>query len=171
MGQAAKLKRKRRELRAENARDMRALYETNSQRPEIQAIFAANAADAGLQDRWQADYAGQKARLEAAGWRQRTAGYDGLGTWDHRRRGLRLIHSVSRETDGQIWGHLSLSSRDGTLPGWYQLRDAQWLVYPGLAGVQVVAPESGHVNLAEVAHVWTCLTGGIIPDLGRYGTI
>ena len=67
---------------------------------------------------------------------------------------------------------MSVSRRDGFLPTWEQVRDAQWLLYPAEYGVVVVAPQSRHVNLREVAHVWTCLTGKTVPDFTHgLGTI
>ena len=87
------------------------------------------------------------------------------------RRRLRLIHSVYREADGLVWGHVSLSSAGGDLPGWYPLRNANWLVYPGLTGIVVVAAESRHVNISECAHIWTCLEGSRLPDFDKLGGI
>jgi hypothetical protein len=169
MGQQAKARRGRREARQKEARDMVARYAELQERPDIQAHHAEQAADEERQARVAADRPVQYSRLRAAGWKQRAANLDGVGTWD--RRGTRLIHSVSREDDDQLWVHVSLSLRDGTLPGWYELRNAQWLIYPGQYGLVVVAPQDRHVNISEVAHVWTCLTADVLPDFGRYGTI
>jgi hypothetical protein len=50
--------------------------------------------------------------------------------------------------------------------------DVGWLLYPGRFGIVVVAPESAHVNLAEVAHVWFRLDGPSCPDFSHgLGTI
>lgn len=141
-------------------------------RPDIAAARKAAESDRELQARWRGDYDGQAARLRAAGWAQAFAAPDGLGGWAHRGRWLQLIHSVSREPDGNLWGHVSLQRHGGRdLASWEDLRDASWAVYPGLAGVQVVAPASRHVNISEALHVWTCLTASLIPDFGRFGTI
>jgi hypothetical protein len=171
MGTQAKLKRSRHELRRAEKAAMAELHDANSARPEIRAAFAAIDADEGLQRLLVADRGEQKTRLAAAGWRLCQPAPDGLGLWDHRRARLRLIHSLFRETDGLVWGHISLSSPDGDLPGWYPLRNANWLVYPGRTGIVVVAPESRHVNISECTHVWTCLEGSPLPDFGRYGVI
>jgi len=171
MGTQAKLKRRRRELNAEHARDMAEMRERVNARPEVQAYHAALLADGELQARWRADLPGQKERLLRAGWRYVREGTDGAGQWIHRGRQLSLVHSVTREDDGHLWGHLSLSGRGNTLPTWPELRDAHRLLYPDLAGVQAVMPAGRHVSLSEVAHTWTCLTADVIPDFGRFGAI
>jgi hypothetical protein len=171
MGQQSRLRAARRELLEQHRQAVsRERYEKDRSRPEIRAVHAESLADDDLQARWQADYPGQRERLREAGWRQRSASVAGAGMWDHR-SGYRVIHSIARETDGHLWGHTSLSRRDGVLPGWYPLRDVHRLLYPDLPGVQVVTPEDGHVNIAEVAHAWTCLDGSVLPDFGRFGTI
>lgn len=113
-------------------------------------------------------------RLRLAGWTHRGVMQpaDGLGIWDHPRAGLRLIHSISRELDGDIWAHSSFSRRDRRLPTWEQTRDTYRLLYPDLPGLIVIPPEAEHVNKAEVMHVWTCLTRRAVPDFTRgLGTI
>jgi hypothetical protein len=171
MGNQARLKRSRRELNAEHTRTMAALRAEVNARPEVRAYHASLLADEGLQARWRADLPGQKQRLTGAGWKWVRGGTDGAGQWIHRGRQLSLIHSVTREDDGNLWGHLSVSGRGNTLPTWPELRDACRLLYPDLIGVQVVVPADKHVNLSEVAHTWTCLTASVIPDFGRFGVI
>ena len=121
------------------------------------------------------DLPGQRARLRAAGWRpneQTAEVVDGLGCWDnYRGHARRLVHSLHRHEDGQVWAHLSLSLASQLLPSWEQLRDAQWLVYPGRAGIIVVAPAGEHYSIGEVAHVWTCLTARPVPDFRIAGGI
>lgn len=106
-------------------------------------------------------------RLHAAGWQMRADGEDGIGMLD--RGSLRVIHSIGRELDGQVWAHVSLSRRDKSMPDWAQVRDAWWLFYPDTVGVIVVAPRTEHVNKAEVAHVWGCLNARPLPDF-THGT-
>jgi hypothetical protein len=171
MGTQAKLTRARRAQRREETERSRALDDTLRKSEVIQAVYDAARADDELQARWMKDVPGQRERLRAAGWRLREDSVAGAGIWDHRRGGLRLVHSIGRETDGHLWGHTSLSSRDGALPGWYLLRDAQWLLYPGLRAVVVIAPASEHVNISQTVHAWTPLTADVIPDFGRFGTI
>jgi hypothetical protein len=169
MGQQAQRKRQRREVLAV-ARDTRL-----RSRPDIVAQLAEQQADSGLQGRWQADYPAQRRRLLHGGWRQAQQGGDGAGWWVHAGDpggDLTLVHSVSREDDGNLWGHVSLSQDYGRkLPLWHQLHAAHWLLYPDLTAVQVLAPASGHVNISEAAHAWTCLTADLIPDFGKYGSI
>jgi hypothetical protein len=171
MGKQSRLRAVRRlALEQHKVAAARERYEQDRARPEVRAVHAASLADDELQARWQADYPAQRERLAAAGWKQRDRAYSGAGMWDHR-SGHRVIHCVGRELDGNLWGHASLSHRDGALPGWYPLRDVHRLLYPDLVGVQVVAPESQHVNIAEVAHLWTRLDAPAVPDFGRFGTI
>lgn len=107
-------------------------------------------------------------RLKRGHWKLVTPGMDGLGAWEHRARGLGLIHSVSVEQDGELWEHVSLSRADGEMPGWEQVRDVfHEVAGPDALGIIVVPPKSEHVNLAEVAHVWRCLTRRPIPDFTR----
>lgn len=108
-------------------------------------------------------------RLLKAGWVWRIEGEDGLGIFDLPKRNLRIIHSIARELDEQVWAHVSVSRRDRTMPTWEQTRDAWWLIYDTIPGVIVVAPRDEHVNIAEVSHVWGCLTAPAVPDFTRGG--
>jgi hypothetical protein len=113
------------------------------------------------------------ARLRRNRWRQVTRGADGLGAWQHGARGLGLIHSIAQEHDGEIWEHVSVSRRDGAMPSWAQVRDVFREVCGDHAlGIIVVPPKSEHVDIAEVAHVWRCLTRRPLPDFTRgHGSI
>jgi hypothetical protein len=97
-------------------------------------------------------------------WQPIYAGEDGLGAWELLRKGLRLIHSIARETDGCVWAHLSLSRRDRKMPTWEQLRDVWRLLYPDVLAVVVIPPAAQHVNIAEVAHAWANLDRPAVPD-------
>ena len=77
---------------------------------------------------------------------------------------LRLIHSVAVAADDQVWAHISVSNPDGSMPDWYDVREAGWLLYPGRPGVIVVAAQDTHVNLGNVHHIWYCLTKPSVPD-------
>jgi hypothetical protein len=111
-------------------------------------------------------------RLIIKGWEQRFQADDGLGCWDQPTYGLRLIHSIARGLDGDVWAHVSVSRRDGQLPTWRQLSDTWRLLYPELVAVQVIAPADRHVNLAEVAHAWGNLGRPAVPDFTHgLGTI
>lgn len=108
--------------------------------------------------------------LLRSGWSWRFEGEDGIGCLDLvRNPQLRLIHTIAREDDGEVWAHVSLSRRDRVMPTWEQTRDAWWLLYGATPGVIVVAPRDEHVNRAEVAHVWGCLTRRTVPDF-THGT-
>jgi hypothetical protein len=111
-----------------------------------------------------------EARLRRNHWKLAQRGADGLGAWTHGARGLGLIHSVAIEQDGQPWEHISLSRKDGAMPTWQQVRDVfHEVAGPEALGIVVVSPKSEHVDIAEVAHVWRCLTRRPIPDFARGG--
>jgi hypothetical protein len=111
-----------------------------------------------------------EARLARHRWRRVTPGADGLGAWLHDARGFGLIHSVAIEQDGELWEHVSISRRDGTMPTWEQVRDVfREVCGPEALGIVVVPPKDEHVDIAEVAHVWRCLTRRPLPDFTRGG--
>jgi len=120
-------------------------------------------------------------QMHEDGWRlQLKMAEDGIGCWDRRSRGVwtRLIHSVCRLGDGRVWGHISVSRHDQTMPSWEQLRDAGWAVYPDLTGIEVVAAKAEHFSGAgfakhEVLHLWYPLTGPpLLPDFtAGFGTL
>jgi hypothetical protein len=143
------------------------------QTARLEAEFLADTEALGLVEKYRP---AQEARLWAARWRPAASGpvaSDGLGVWDQRGGGwMRLIHSVRRRPDGHVWAHVSLSIKGGTvMPTWHEVRDVQWLFYPDLAGIVVVAPQVEHVSDNEVHHVWTNLTGLSCPDFRILGTI
>jgi hypothetical protein len=164
MGQAAQRRRQARTA----LRDLRA-----SQR-EMDGQLAA---DPGLQERLadlhdeecaalvKRDWHDQSRALTALGWQQVRRNLDGIGSW--RRRDQQLTHSVAREADGQVWAHISLSNRGNTMPGWYEVQRLSRLLYPDRFGIIPVAPESRHVNIANVIHVWVCLTADSCPDFSH----
>lgn len=79
-----------------------------------------------------------------------------------------MIHSLAIEQDGEPWEHISISRSDGELPTWEQTRDTFHEVAGAEAlGIIVVPPKSEHVNLAEVQHVFRCLSRRPIPDFTR----
>jgi len=171
MGQKSRIKR----VKRDEARHLSAQLLARNNEIEADPVRMA-ALDAYLTDQAKriiaADLPGQRERLQAAGWRCQASGDDGAGMWDHRRKGgTRILHSVSQETDGLVWGHTSVSHKGGQLPDWYEVRDAHRLLYPGQTGLVVIPPGGEHINVSEVAHAWTCLTARIIPDLRKLGSI
>lgn len=107
-------------------------------------------------------------QLQRHRWKLVKPGMDGLGAWTHGSRGLGLIHSIALEQDGEVWEHISVSRKDGEMPTWEQVRDVFHEVCGDDAlGIIVVPPKDEHVNIAEVAHVWRCLTKRPIPDFTR----
>lgn len=76
-----------------------------------------------------------------------------------------VIVSVRRELDGRRWLHLSTSFRT-RVPTWEELRDTTRLFLGReRCAVQVIPPESQHVNIAPTAlHVWSCWDGPTVPD-------
>jgi hypothetical protein len=174
MGSQARAKRLRREVAGvDAARRKLERVGALARDPAMQAL-AGRLHDEECQASKDRDRPAQVRRLQRDGWVLREPNRDGIGCWDHNQRGRRLVHSIAREKDGQAWAHVSLSSRDGVMPGWEAVRDAGWLLYPDQAGGIVVAPMAGHVNLNEVAHIWYKLTGDdpVVPDFSHgLGTI
>jgi hypothetical protein len=109
-----------------------------------------------------------EARLRRHRWKLDTPGADGLGRWIHGARGLGLVHSIAVEDDGELWEHISISRRDGKMPSWEQLRDIFREIAGNEAlGIVVIPPKTEHVDIAEVAHVWRCLTRRPLPDFTK----
>ena len=112
--------------------------------------------------------AAAKARLQRHRWVCVKPGGDGLGAWKHNARKLAMIHSVAVELDGELWEHVSVSRFDDELPSWEQTRDVfREVAGDDALGVIVVPPKSEHVDIAEVTHVWHCLTRRPLPDFTR----
>jgi len=173
VGKQAKLTATRRAMAARRRDQMTAWVAERIPLAEQAAeAFQADPEAVGLVAR---DRPAQERRLRAAGWQpspQGSAFVDGLGCWDrYRGHPVRLVHSLHRYGDGHVWAHLSVSHRSGLLPSWEQARDVQWLLYPDMAGLIVVAPQGEHYSIGEVAHVWTCLTGSPLPDFRIAGAI
>jgi hypothetical protein len=172
MGQASRNKQARKDaLATARRRTVTALSVQLADQPGIQAMREADMADEALAARCKADFPAQRTRLRRAGWVHVQPHSLGAGAWQHLPDGLRMLHSVGRWEDGRLWAHMSLSRADGRMPEWHQLRDAHWLLYPALKGIQVVVPPSQHVTFSEVAHLWTSLDGDVVPDFGKFGTI
>jgi hypothetical protein len=111
-----------------------------------------------------------EARLTWHHWKQVRRGADGAGSWRHGARGLAVIHSISVELDGELWEHVSVSRKDGRMPSWEQTRDVfRQVCGDDALGIIVVPPKSEHVDIAEVSHVWRCLSRRPIPDFARGG--
>lgn len=109
-----------------------------------------------------------RAHLQRNHWKQVTKGADGLGAWMHKSRRIAMIHSVAYEMDGELWEHVSISRDDNKMPTWEQVRDVFHEVCgPNALGVVVIPPMEEHVNIAEVAHVWHCVSQRPLPDFTR----
>jgi hypothetical protein len=124
--------------------------------------------------------------LRQAGWVRRQESFDGLGMWDHVRRQLRLICSIGRYDDGEIWAHVSVSRADRKVPSWEELRDVKEALFPDRVALQVLPPKSEWYTIqegshstpapkggySEVLHLWVCLTKRLTPDFrGSAGTL
>lgn len=167
--QAAQLTAGMQKTREQQLREFAAEKEAD---PGLQAQEVASMADERLAEIHAADYPGQRARLIRAGWVQAYRVPLGAGGWANGPLNLQMIHGLHLEEDGTRWSHMSITfHRGNALPGWALLRDTHRLLYPDLCGVQVIAPEDKHVNIAEVVHAWTRLDGPTVPDFGKYGTV
>lgn len=124
--------------------------------------------------------------LRQAGWVLRQEAFDGLGMWDHVRRQLRLICSIGRYGDGEIWAHVSVSRADRKVPTWDELREVKEALFPDRVALQVLPPKAEWYTIqdgdhstpapkggyAEVLHLWVCLTSRPTPDFrGSAGTL
>ena len=134
MGTKARDKRKRRELAQQAVRQMTAADARHRADPELMALATGQAMDPRAVACRELDRRDQVQWLTAAGWRQRQQCPDGLGTWDAPGNRLRLIHSVAAADDDQVWAHISVSNPGGSMPDWYDVREAGWLLYPGRPG-------------------------------------
>ena len=106
--------------------------------------------------------------LKRHGWKCVHPGFDGLGAWKHTARGLGFIHSFGYELDDELWEHLSVSRSNGDLPSWeVTSRVFHEVCGDESLGLIIVPPRSEHVNIAEVTHVWHCLTKRVTPDFTR----
>ena len=125
MGRQAKAKRKRHELRQDHRAAMLTLNDAAGA-PDVQAWLVSHH-DAECVTLKERDRPGQVARLQAKGWVVRTE--EAWTAWvmlGSLRWGLRIVASVARELDGQAWAHVSVSTREGTMPGWLETRNAGW---------------------------------------------
>jgi hypothetical protein len=98
-----------------------------------------------------------------SGWQLRGYGPDG-GVVDHPRTGRRVILSVQREDDGEVWLHASISRRDRSLPTYEDLKTLHRVFMSGLVAYQLFVPEGEHVSFHEVLHLFACLTRRVTPD-------
>ncbi len=64
--------------------------------PEVQAIVESARADTEAMERWRSDAPRQQRRLEQQGWDFVARSPIGLGSWEHRKKGVRLLHTVMR---------------------------------------------------------------------------
>lgn len=159
-------------LRKTREQQLREFADEKEKDPGLQAQAEASMADARLAEIHAADYPGQRERLRRAGWVQAYLVPLGAGGWANGPLNLQMIHGLHLEEEGSRWSHMSITfHRGNALPGWSLLRDTHRLLYPDLCGVQVIAPEDRHVNIAEVVHAWTRLDGPTVPDFGKYGTV
>jgi hypothetical protein len=82
-------------------------------------------------------------------------------------RKLIAIVSISVESDGRRWLHMSLSHWN-RVPTWGELRDAKQLFLGDVYAYQVLPPKSQYVNInPKVLHLWHCLDGAPLPEFSR----
>lgn len=92
--------------------------------------------------------------------------------WYESHHGLRVCSSTAREKDGRVWLHVSVSRRD-RVPSYDDLvRVKELFVGKERKAIQVFAPASEHVNVAEnCLHLWCCIDGDGLPDFRKDGEI
>jgi hypothetical protein len=85
-------------------------------------------------------------------------------------RRLRVIWSDHRELDGQVWRHVSVSSRQAPLPTWEELEWVRRQFIGDRWAYQVHAPTGDHVNIHPgVLHLWAPHDGPVLPDFTHGG--
>lgn len=86
---------------------------------------------------------------------------------------LKVIMTAGREADGRLWLHVSVSKWDisktkNLLPDWDDLRLVKDLfIGKNRKSIAVLPPETEHVNIRHVHHLWTCLDEDVLPDFTR----
>jgi len=100
-----------------------------------------------------------------ASWYVATEGADGrayLNAW-----GLSVIVAFSRELDGKVWTHFSMSHKK-RLPTWDEFRDAKYLFIGDFKAIQILPAKKEYVNInPHVLHLFACLDGDPLPDFTR----
>lgn len=104
-------------------------------------------------------------------WREVDCTVFGSMAWECA-NGLFVIASVSRESDGLRWYHVSVS-REGRIPFW---KDLQYVkdIFIGKKrkAIQILPPADEHVNVHPYClHLWTCLDKDPLPDFRVGGEI
>jgi len=84
--------------------------------------------------------------------------------------GLYVIDSVSKESDGKLWQHVSLS-RKSRLPTYDDIKLVKSLfIGDNKDAIQVFPKIENHVNIHPYClHLWSCLEGSPLPDF-THGT-
>lgn len=81
---------------------------------------------------------------------------------------LKVLMSSSREQDGEMWLHVSVSKWRGKtqeLADWPDVRLVKDLFIGTARDAYMVIPKaSNHVNLGEVHHIWARIEGDALPD-------
>lgn len=101
----------------------------------------------------------------AATWRVVRELGDGCA-WRGRAGHLRVLETISREADGRVWHHVSVSRRD-RCPTWAEVADVKNTFCGADREAYVVLPPAArYVNLHPTClHLWSCLDGaGAAPD-------
>jgi hypothetical protein len=118
-----------------------------------------------------------KSRKVGGAWKVVEARADG-SMWLNAVRRLKVIESVGVRSDRRIWHHVSVSAYDvkdgrvlpmSRLPTW----DEMSLVRDALIGADreayiIYPPRSRYVNIAQVLHLWHCLSapdGAVLPPM------
>ena len=90
---------------------------------------------------------------------------------------LVIIYSEGIELDGRRWLHVSCSRKDRTIPTYDDLVTLKTLTLgTDTEAYQVFPPAHRHIDIAgrgdrpiQVLHLWSCMTGPVLPDFTRGG--
>lgn len=153
------------ELTGRTVDDVAAAMAAKGYTPAQIAAMRAASAEAAERSRDDPELAAVKADALAVAlprhWRITSYGADG-GILDNRRTGRRVLLSVQREWDGEIWLHGSISRADRQYPTYPDLVDLHVLMGRRLAYQVFVPPEEHYTDPVagvEVLHLWAPLTG------------
>ena len=101
-------------------------------------------------------------------WEMTRRGIDGAA-YRSRERNLAAMLSVSRELDGRVWMHMSVSHRS-RIPTWQELAWVKSMFLGDREAYQVLPPQRRYVNIhPHVLHLFALLEGdsAALPDFTR----
>lgn len=85
---------------------------------------------------------------------------------------LRILESISLESDDLLWWHLSISRDDLKMPTYSDLEMVRKMFLGDRWSIQYFPPADQYVNDHHAClHLWHCLESNPLPDFRKFGTI